>query len=99
MKKQYTWIVQMQVASEWVADGFALTDERALRMLASDCDFADMSTELSAKVIASPSPLKIAREQGYGPKHAHAGEVVREIRAGTPLSGALDKALIDAIDL
>jgi hypothetical protein len=58
------WTVEFQVATNWVEDGFDLTDERALNMLAADLGFADIS-ELRAKVIAMPDALTVARLMGY----------------------------------
>jgi len=58
--KMLTWTVQFSVDPSWVADGFDLTDERALDMLAHDLCFAYIDTELKAKVIKSPSEKLIA---------------------------------------
>ena len=60
-----TWTVELSVSDNWVADGFELTDERALDMLASDLTFAYKGTELQAKVIKAPSKEQIAKLQGY----------------------------------
>ncbi len=66
MKKQkmLTWTVEFSVSDNWVADGFDLTDERALDMLTSDLRFA-YSDELKAKVTKTPSKEQIAKLQGY----------------------------------
>ncbi|MEQ8308061.1 MAG: hypothetical protein RIA09_16005 [Hoeflea sp.] len=58
------WTVEFEIDATWVADGFVMTDERALEMLASDLGWASES-ELGAKVIKHPSLLKIAKLQGY----------------------------------
>lgn len=106
--KPYTWIVRFDVAPEWVADGFNLTDERALLLLAGDLRHADSSFELAARVLAAPAPLRIAREQGYGPKHNGAGGAVAEIMSGAPHAYSdvrkcsdvtVDNAISAAIDL
>ena len=64
-EKFYKWTVQFEVAPCWVADGFELTDERALDMLSHDLGWANIGTELRAKVIKAPSQSAIRREQGY----------------------------------
>jgi hypothetical protein len=63
--KRFTWTVQFTVNPVWVADGFDLTDERALDMLANDLSYANIGTELDAKVLTAPDPDEIAMEQGY----------------------------------
>jgi hypothetical protein len=110
MDNRFTWIVRFDVAPEWVADGFVMTDETALDMLSDKLSHADMDTELAARVISAPSALAIAREQGYDKKHTQSGAVIREIMKGAPLAYSsaimpeplgvtLDAALIDAIGL
>lgn len=61
---KFSWTVRFEVDEVWVADGFNLTDERALEMLQSDLQWAD-DHELTAKVIRAPSRLRVARVQGY----------------------------------
>ena len=63
--KMFTWTVEFQVSENWVADGFDLTDERALKMLANDLGWADMETELKARVVDRPSEAEIRKAQGY----------------------------------
>jgi hypothetical protein len=72
--KRFTWTVQFTVNPVWVADGFDLTDERALGMLAHDLSYANIGTELDAKVLTAPDPDEIAMEQGYK-DDAHRKEV------------------------
>lgn len=55
------WTVTFRVAPCWIADGFKLTDERALEMLASDLRYADIGTELDAQVIAAPTEVELDR--------------------------------------
>lgn len=62
---KFVWWVEFQVDETWVEDGFDLTDERALEMLSSDLQFANIGTELKARVIKSPDPKVIRRVQGY----------------------------------
>lgn len=65
MEKRYTWIVRFDVAPEWIADGFYISDARANDMLATALPVAAEKYEIRAAVIAAPSPVEIAREQGY----------------------------------
>lgn len=62
---RFTWTVQFTVHPTWVADGFDLTDERALDMLSNDLQHANIGTELDAKVISAPHPDEVAMEMGY----------------------------------
>lgn len=64
--KKFKWTVEFEVSAVWVADGFDLTDERALSMLANDLRFAHTG-ELGAKVIKAPDVNKIRIAQGYDP--------------------------------
>lgn len=63
--KKFKWTVEFEVAEAWVEDGFDLTDERALDMLSNDLRWANIGTELGAKVIKAPSPKVIRKVQGY----------------------------------
>lgn len=107
--KPYTWIVRFDVAPMWVSDGFSLGDQRALEMLGRDLGGANMSYELAAQVLAAPSPLRIVREQGYGPKHPDSATEILTMVGEAPHAYAdmnkkfdgvtLDKAITDAIAL
>jgi len=59
------WTVQFEVDEIWVADGFVMTDQRALEMLSNDLAYANMNSELGAKVIKAPKNERIAKLQGY----------------------------------
>jgi hypothetical protein len=59
------WTVVFEVDESWVADGFNMTDERALDMLANDLQYANIGTELGARVIKAPSQKKIRKIQEY----------------------------------
>ena len=59
------WTVEFEVDTVWVADGFDLTDDRALDMLAHDLSHANIGLELGAKVIKAPKARDIRRLQGY----------------------------------
>lgn len=62
---KFKWTVEFEVDEVWVADGFVLTDERALDMLSNDLRYATIGTELTAKVVSAPSNNRIAKAQGY----------------------------------
>lgn len=63
--KPLKWVVEFSVSPIWVEDGFDLTNERALEMLANDLQYAYGETELGAKVLKAPSSILIKRIQGY----------------------------------
>lgn len=62
--KRFKWTVELTVDETWVADGFDLTDERALAMLAGDLSYA-YGYELGAKVLKAPKKDDILKAQGY----------------------------------
>lgn len=95
----YRWIIAFDVEPEWVADGFSFSDAEAIDMLSDRLEFANVSTELRAKVIASPNPLRIAREQGFDPKHPQARAIVEGLVRTAPHKDALDHAIYNAIKL
>jgi hypothetical protein len=53
------------VDQAWVADGFNLTDDCALAMLAHRLQHACVGTELKAQVTKTPDPQEIADLQGF----------------------------------
>jgi hypothetical protein len=61
----FRWTVEFEVAETWVADGFDLTDQRAIEMLSGDLRYANVDAELGAKVITAPDPKEIRKAQGY----------------------------------
>jgi hypothetical protein len=61
---RFKWTVEFEVDETWVADGFDLTDERALQMLANDLSYA-YGHELGAKVLKAPKPEAVRKAQGY----------------------------------
>ncbi len=63
-EKTFKWVVEFTVTESWVADGFDLTDERAMDMLQGDLQYA-YSHELAAKVLKAPLRTKILKAQGY----------------------------------
>lgn len=59
------WIVEFVVADSWVADGFQMTDERAVSMIQNELPHA-YSHEVTAQVVKSPDPKVIKQLQsGY----------------------------------
>lgn len=94
--KPFSWIVRFTVAPVWVQDGFSLCDTRAFDMLANELPYAN-TEELQAAVLEAPSPLAIARMQGYSPKDGKSGELVRELRDGVgPECNGVRNALMAA---
>lgn len=65
MTKKFKWTVEFSVDPYWVEDGFNITDESALEMLSSDLTYANIGTELKAKVIKAPDAKLIRKVQGY----------------------------------
>ncbi len=63
--KRFKWTVEFEVDASWVADGFDLTDDRALDMLAKTLPFSNIGTELGATVVRKPTQVRILRAQGY----------------------------------
>lgn len=66
MIKPYTFIVRLDVAPLWMADGFCMTDADALEMLAKMLPHACQDTELAAQVLVAPDVGRISKEQGFG---------------------------------
>lgn len=64
--KPYTWIVRFDVAPEWVADGFNLTDERALLLLLVTCDMptAAASSQRASWLRLPPCELHANKAMG-----------------------------------
>ena len=62
--KTFKWVVEFEVTENWVEDGFNMSEKRALNMLSNALPYA-YESELSAKVIKSPSQKLIRKTQGY----------------------------------
>jgi hypothetical protein len=62
--KTFKWVVEFEVTSTWVEDGFNIDKGRAIDMIANALPFAS-GAEFSAKVIKAPDPKLIRRTQGY----------------------------------
>lgn len=63
--RRFKWVVVFEINSEWVADGFEMTDERAANMLLNDLCHC-RSTEVRAKVVVAPDKRDIKRVQNEG---------------------------------
>ncbi len=61
----FKWTVEFTVAECWIADGFNLTAERALEMMASDLGYANTGTELGARIIKAPKLSALLKAQGF----------------------------------
>lgn len=58
------WTVEFEVSPTWVEDGFDLTDEDALDMLAHRLPWANIGLELNARVVARPDAAAVANLTG-----------------------------------
>lgn len=63
--KFFRWLVEFEVNELWVTDGFDLTDEVAIGMLANRLGYARAGDELRAQVLIAPDPVEIKTAQGY----------------------------------
>lgn len=81
--KRFKWVVEIDVAETWVADGFDLTPERLEDILGKVLNYANGS-EYSGRVIARPRDSEVAAAMGYRTIEAyrdHAGELTgRQIK-------------------
>lgn len=100
--KPFTWIVRFDVAPEWVADGFTLSDQRALEMLGRETSGC-MSTELAACVLQGPDLSRVLREQGYPVGRARSAREYDALSNAAPAAYVapvhLAKTLSDAVRL
>lgn len=69
---RYVWIVALEVDPAWVQDGFDLDDDRAKRMLEKELSYA-YGHELAARVLRTPDPAAIRKEQGSDAPEQTAG--------------------------
>lgn len=77
----YSWVVRFDVAPQWVADGFIMTDTTALEMLSDVINYAN-EHELAASVISAIGAERIAEEQGYLPSNNT--EIMSQVLTGSP---------------
>jgi hypothetical protein len=61
---KFKWTIEFEVTESWVEDGFEITEERALDMLANALPYA-YGSELKAKVVKAPAKDLIRKTQGY----------------------------------
>lgn len=94
----FSWVVRFTVAPLWVQDGFVLSDEVALDMLAQAIP-TGFDTELQAKVLEAPEPLQLVELQGYDAQHPKRGDAVKVIEEGHGEVGLVQDALASARDL
>ncbi|MBC2622112.1 hypothetical protein [Citrobacter cronae] len=95
--KPYSWVVRFDVAPQWVADGFIMTDTTALEMLSDVINYAN-DHELAASVISAPGAERITEEQGYLPSNN--AELMRQVLTGSPQAYAkasVENTLLKAI--
>lgn len=64
MGKKVKWVVEFEVDPVWIADGFDLTEERALSLLENALPYAHSEAELGARIIKAPPPKLIKQLQG-----------------------------------
>ena len=62
--KTFKWVVEFTVSENWVADGFNISNQKAMRMIEEVLPFAS-GAEFSAKVIKAPDEKLIKLTQGY----------------------------------
>ena len=62
--KTFKWVVEFEVTENWVADGFNITDQKAIGMIENVLPFAS-GAEFKAKVIKAPAAKLIRTTQGY----------------------------------
>jgi hypothetical protein len=66
MPKFYKWTVTLEVAAEWVADGFDFEDDDAVAAMLLNGRLSHCrSDEVRGKIITRPDPKAIRKEQGY----------------------------------
>ena len=59
------WKVEFEIDASWVADGFDPCSFDFLEALSGMLPYANMETELDAKIVKAPTGLVIRRMQGY----------------------------------
>jgi hypothetical protein len=62
--KTFKWVVEFEVTETWVADGFNITQDRAIDMMANALPYAS-GAEFKATVLKAPEPKSIHQTQGY----------------------------------
>jgi len=62
--KTFKWVVEFEVTETWVADGFNITNQKAIGMIEEALPFAS-GAEFKATVLKAPDPKLIRKTQGY----------------------------------
>ena len=62
--KTFKWVVEFEVTETWVADGFNITNQKAMGMIEEALPFAS-GAEFKATVLKAPDPKLIRKTQGY----------------------------------
>jgi hypothetical protein len=62
--KKIKWVVEFEVDEKWIADGFNMTNQKAMGMLENVLPFAS-GAEFKATVIKAPDNKLIRKIQGY----------------------------------
>lgn len=62
--KTFKWVVEFEVTETWVADGFDITNQKAMGMMEDALPFAS-GAEFKATVLKAPDPKLIRKTQGY----------------------------------
>ena len=65
MTDKIKFTVEFAVDPTWVADGFFLDKNTALMMLAKELGWADIGSELDARMVKFPNAEKVAKLMGY----------------------------------
>jgi hypothetical protein len=60
----FKWVVEFEVSSVWVEDGFNIDKDRATDIIANALPYANGS-EFKATVLRSPDAKLIRKTQGY----------------------------------
>jgi hypothetical protein len=96
--EMFSWTVRFDVSSEWVADGFTLSDARAKDMLAEQLSAAT-DDEFAAVVLDAPPTQAVLDAQGYHTGHPLTKGARLELVNGLTENGVVRKAMTDAIAL
>lgn len=62
--KRFKWTVEIEIDETWVADGFDITDDRLLDIIAHALPYA-YGHEFTGKVLSAPKRSEVLRAQGY----------------------------------
>jgi hypothetical protein len=62
--KTFKWVVEFEVTETWVADGFNITNQKAMGMMEEALPFAS-GAEFKATVLKAPDAKLIRKTQGY----------------------------------